>query len=158
MPSEATVNAYAVGNAAQGPWVLLVDDDGVAARALSRLISASTGARVAIVHGVDDALRLVSRAVEPPALVILDFELDQGETGLGVLLSLRASGSDVPCVFHTGVPVRAAAALESSRLGRHYPIFAKGLAQDDLVAWVQGVVAGAEVRRQSGTRRRAVRS
>jgi ActR/RegA family two-component response regulator len=150
------VSAFAAKNAGQ-PWLLVVDDDPVTARSLSRLLSAGTGARVAVVHSVDDALRLVARAAEDPALAILDFELAQGETGLNVLLSLRASGSEVPCVFHTGVPVRVAAALEASRLGRAYPIFAMGLAQDELVTWAQGVVASASMRR-SGTRRRAITS
>jgi ActR/RegA family two-component response regulator len=139
---------------ARPPWVLVVDDDPITARALSRVLSTRTGARVAIVQTVDAALRLVAGAAEPPILAVLDFELRQGETGLCVLLSLRASGSDVPCVFHTGVPVRAAEALEASRLGRAYPIFAKGLALGELVAWVQGIVAAANSR--SGTHRRVI--
>jgi ActR/RegA family two-component response regulator len=149
------VSAFAAKSASQ-PWVLVVDDDPATARSLSRVLSTNTGARVAIVDTVDAALLLVTRAAEAPVLVVLDFELRQGETGLNVLLSLRASGSEVPCVFHTGVPVRAAAALEASRLGRAYPIFAKGLAQDELLGWVQGVVAGG--RSRSGTHRRAITS
>ena len=152
---RTAVKAFAAQRASQ-PWVLVVDDDPVTARALSRVLSTRTGARVAIVRAVDAALRLVAGATEPPVLAVLDFELRHGETGLNVLLSLRASGSDVPCVFHTGVPVRAAAALEASRLGRAYPIFAKGLALGELVAWVQGIVAGATSR--SGTHRRVVTS
>jgi ActR/RegA family two-component response regulator len=150
------VSAFAAKSARQ-PWVLVADDDPATARSLSRLLSTKTGARVAIVDTVDAALLLVTRAAEPPILAVLDFELRQGETGLHVLLSLRASGSEVPCVFHTGVPVRAAAALEASRLGRAYPIFAKGLAQDELLGWVQGVVTSA-ARSRSGTHRRAITS
>jgi ActR/RegA family two-component response regulator len=151
------LSAFATSNA-RVPWVLVVDDDPLMARSLSRVLSATTGARVSIVANVDDALRLVLRGSEAPAVAILDFELAGGETGLGLLLSLRSSGSEVPCVFHTGVPSRALAALESSRLGDGYPVFEKGSGEAALLSWVTGIVAGGASRARSGTRRRVVTS
>jgi ActR/RegA family two-component response regulator len=116
------------------PWVLVVDDDPVTARATARAVSGATGARVALVADVDSALRLATRASVPPAAAILDFELGDGTTGLTVLMSLRASGCDAPCAFHTGSPELALAALEESHVGDGYPVFDKGDAT--LVSWL----------------------
>jgi ActR/RegA family two-component response regulator len=105
------------------PWVLVVDDDPIAARATARAVSSVTGARVALVADVDAALRLAMRASESPAAVILDFDLSDGSTGLSVLMSLRASGCEAPCAFHTGAPERAMAALGATRASDSYPVF-----------------------------------
>jgi ActR/RegA family two-component response regulator len=136
------------------PWVLVVDDDPIAARATARAVSSVTGARVALVAGVDSALRLAMRASEPPAAVILDFELSDGSTGLSVLMSLRASGCDAPCAFHTGAPERAISALRSSRVGDGYPVFDKGGTTGSLVSWVAGLVGAEAGAHRSGMRRK----
>jgi CheY-like chemotaxis protein len=136
------------------PWVLVVDDDPIAARATARAVSSVTGARVALVADVDSALRLAMRASEPPAAAILDFELGGGSTGVTVLLSLRASGCDVPCAFHTGSPGAALSALVSSRLGDGYPVFDKGDKGGSLVSWVVGIVGAEATSHRSGTRRK----
>jgi CheY-like chemotaxis protein len=123
------------------PWVMVVDDDPLAARAAARLIKGSTCASVAIVGDVTQALRLVSRADVDPSAVVLDYDLAAGEKGVTVLLSLRASGFEVPCAFHTGAPDRARSALRKSRLGDGYPVFDKGTAGDlDLVGWLGGLL------------------
>jgi ActR/RegA family two-component response regulator len=135
------------------PWVLIVDDDPIAARATARAVSSVTGARVALVADVDSALRLAMRASEPPAAAILDFELGGGSTGLSVLLSLRASGCEAPCAFHTGAPGTAHAALESSR-SDGYPVFDKGNNDGSLMSWVVGIVGAEASSHRSGTRRK----
>jgi ActR/RegA family two-component response regulator len=139
------------------PWVLVVDDDPIAARATARAVSSVTGARVALVANVDSALRLAMRASEPPAAVILDFELGGGSTGLAVLMSLRASGCEAPCAFHTGSPAVVAAALVASRLGDGYPVFQKGENDGSLVSWIVGIVGAETSTHQSGTRRKVGR-
>jgi CheY-like chemotaxis protein len=119
------------------PWVLVVDDDPLAARAAARLIMSSTGARVTMVGSVAQALRLVTRAEPGPSAVVLDYDLRDGEKGLTVLLSLRAAGFEVPCAFHTGAPDRARDALRKSRLVDGYPIFDKGVVGDrHLIGWL----------------------
>jgi CheY-like chemotaxis protein len=119
------------------PWVLIVDDDPLTARATARLLTAATGLNVAVVGDVDRALRLVTRSVEGPLAVILDYDLRDGEKGLTVLLSLRANGFEVPCAFHTGAPAVARAALEKTRLDGGYPVFDKGqIGAQDLVQWL----------------------
>ena len=136
------------------PWVLVVDDDPIAARATARAVSSVTGARVALVADVDSALRLAMRASESPAAVILDFELSDGSTGLSVLMSLRASGCEAPCAFHTGAPERAIRALGATRVGDSYPVFEKGGVGGALVSWVARQVGAEAGSHRSGVRRK----
>ncbi len=138
------------------PWVLVVDDEPLAARATSRAITAATGARVSVVSGVDAALHLVRRADEAPAAVVLDFDLKAGETGMAVLLGLRAAGCEAPCAFHTGSPARARAALAAARLGDRHPVFEKGPASSaGFPAWLSNVL-GAASAHSSGVRPKLV--
>lgn len=134
------------------PWVLVVDDDPVAARATARAVSSVTGARVALVQDVDSALRLALRASSPPAAAVLDFELGDGSTGLSVLMSLRASGCDAPCAFHTGAPDLAVNALASSRVGDGYPVFDKG--GSSLLQWLAEILGVTADAHRSGMRRK----
>jgi CheY-like chemotaxis protein len=120
------------------PWVLVVDDDTLAARSAARLLGGATGVHVAVVSDVEQALRLVTRADCPPVAAFLDYDLSGGEKGLTVLLSLRAAGFEVPCAFHTGAAAEAEAALRKSRLGDGYPVFDKGRALPaELVGWLR---------------------
>ncbi|HVU01285.1 MAG TPA: response regulator [Polyangiaceae bacterium] len=136
----------------KSPWVLVVDDDPVAARATARAVSGATGARVALVADVDSALRLATRASVPPAAAILDFELAGGATGLSVLMSLRANGCDAPCAFHTGAPDAALEALEKSRIGDGYPVFDKG--DGTLISWLARTIGIPQGSHTSGVRRK----
>jgi ActR/RegA family two-component response regulator len=138
----------------QAPWVLVVDDEPLTARATARAVSASTGARVSLVSDVDSALHLVRRASEAPAAVLLDFDLKDGETGLTVLLSLRAAGCESPCAFHTGAPARARAALSAARFDDGYPVFDKGT--QGFATWVLGLLRGGASAHSSGVRRKLV--
>jgi CheY-like chemotaxis protein len=126
------------------PWVLIVDDDPLAARATARFVMGATSLHVAVVGDVDRALHLVTRATEPPLAVVLDYDLGGGEKGVSVLLSLRASGIEVPCAFHTGAPDKARAALTKSRLGDGYPVFDKGgSGAQELVVWLAARIPAA---------------
>lgn len=119
------------------PWVLIVDDDPLTARATGRLITAATGLKVGVVCNVEEALVLATRSVDAPSAVVLDYDLRDGEKGLTVLLSLRANGFEVPCAFHTGAPAKARSALTKSRLDDGYPVFDKGkVGAQDLVQWL----------------------
>ena len=125
------------------PWVLVVDDDSLAARSAARLINGAIGVRVAVVSGVEQALRLVTRADHPPVAAVLDYDLSAGEKGLSVLLSLRAAGYEVPCAFHTGAAEEAHSALRKSRLEDGYPVFDKGRARPgELVTWLRDRLVG----------------
>jgi CheY-like chemotaxis protein len=120
------------------PWVLVVDDDALAARSTARLLNGTTGVRVAVVSDVEQSLRLITRADAPPAAAVLDHDLGDGEQGLTVLLSLRALGFEVPCAFLTGAAEEALAALRKSRLGDGYPVFHKGRSSPvELVDWLR---------------------
>jgi hypothetical protein len=88
----------------------------------------------------------------PPSAAILDFELGDGATVLAVLMSLRASGCEAPCAFHTGAPERAVSALERSRVGDGYPVFDKG--DPALVSWLGRMIGIPTDSHTSGVRKK----
>jgi CheY-like chemotaxis protein len=137
------------------PWVLVVDDDPVAARATARAVSRALGVRFSFVSDAPSAVRLVSHTEEAPAAVLLDFELRGGETGVTVLSGLRAAGCQSPCAFHTGAPGRARAALAAARLVEGHPVFDKAPRHAGALAeWVARAVADGAGTHVSGVRRR----
>jgi CheY-like chemotaxis protein len=144
----------ALARSGTSPWVLLVDDDRVAARGTARLLSGSLGARVSIVPTADSALRLVAGARDVPAAIVLDFDLGASSTGVELLMRLREGGFRGPCAFSTGTPAGASAALSGSRLPDDSPIFRKGDSDGGLVAWL-GTALGEPGAHTSGVRRKA---
>jgi CheY-like chemotaxis protein len=137
--------------------VLIVDDDPLTARGTARLLMAATGLNVAVVTDVERALQVVTRAVDGPLAVVLDYDLRDGEKGLTVLLSLRAMGFEVPCAFHTGAPDKARSALAKSRLEDGYPVFDKGeIGAQNLVQWVTARAPVADSPHRSGVRSKLV--
>lgn len=139
------------------PWVLIVDDEPLAARATARLITGATGFGAVLVTDVERALRLVTRALDAPLAVVLDYELRDGENGLTVLLSLRARGFEVPCAFHTGAPDKARAALVKSRLVDGCPVFDKGHAGGQgIVRWLAAQEPSRDTAHRSGIRSKFV--
>ena len=139
------------------PWVLIVDDEPLAARATARLITGATGFGAVLVTDVERALRLVTRALDAPLAVILDYELRDGENGLTVLLSLRARGYEVPCAFLTGAPDKAHAALAKSRFVDGCPVFDKGHAgAQGIVRWLAAQQPVMDSSHRSGVRSKFV--
>jgi CheY-like chemotaxis protein len=137
------------------PWVLVVDDDPLAARATARLVTSSIGIRVAVVGSVGDALRLVARAGSTPLALVLDYDLRGGEKGVSILLSLRASGCEVPCAFHTGATAEARSALRKNRIEDGCPIFEKGQGGGELLLeWLAGRLSAVDNPHRSGVRRK----
>jgi CheY-like chemotaxis protein len=135
------------------PWVLVVDDDPLAARATARLVTSSIGIRVAVVGSVGDALRLVARAGSTPLALVLDYDLRGGEKGVTILLSLRASGCEVPCAFHTGAAGEARSALRKNRIEDGCPIFEKSQGGGaSLLEWIAGRLGAVDSPHRSGVR------
>jgi CheY-like chemotaxis protein len=161
-PRSATREQNALVSTA--PWILCVDDEPLAARALARLLTASFEVRVECAADSAEARRLLEEARVAPAGLILDFELARGETGADLLQQLRALGCFAPCLFWTGAPVALRARL--ARLGSsERPLVAeKGPSIAAITDWVTRLLdsrvaesdAGGMVRRQSGVRRRIV--
>jgi two-component system response regulator RegA len=113
---------------ASAPALLLVDDDptfcDVMRRALSR-----RGFRVALAHGVFDALACAR--CEPPSYAVIDLKM-QGDSGLSLIPELRALSDGVRIVVLTGY-ASVATAVEAIKLGAtHY--LAKPVDADAVVA------------------------
>lgn len=115
-------------------WVLLIDDDIVNTRALSRWMKlefamATRSART--IHQADCWLR----SMPTPRAIITDFDLVNDETGASALCHFRDLGVYAPAVVVTGAPVRARAALCGVDLG-DVPVFSKTEFHDDLRRWL----------------------
>jgi two-component system, sensor histidine kinase len=91
-------------SAAQRPaaHVLLVEDD-AAVRDATRLLLKVEGYRVTAVASLAEALQAV-QAEGAPDLLLTDYYLRNGETGLTVLGALRAQLAALPAVVMTGDP------------------------------------------------------
>lgn len=107
-----------------GPWVLLIDDDPVAARSIARWVGRVSRMGVRTVHSAEQAERELNEHPDPMAIVT-DFELAHGETGVGALIRLRRRGCTAPAALLTGAPERALEVLTASSLTEVVPVFSK---------------------------------
>jgi CheY-like chemotaxis protein len=78
--------------------VLVVDNDGDVLRGMQALLAGWDCEVLAAREGTE-ALRLARHAA--PAMALLDYHLDGGDTGLRVLAALREAGIDCPAVIIT---------------------------------------------------------
>jgi CheY-like chemotaxis protein len=105
-------------------WLLLVDDDPVAAGSIARWISHASKLTVMVAHDGEQALQWLESRGQPVA-VVCDFELALGETGVSALQRMRAKGCVAPAAILTGAPEVAMRALSASELDEVVPVFAK---------------------------------
>lgn len=123
------------GHSGEPTWVLIIDDDRMAGRALARWVSHVTGLSVRVartVHQAECWLQVMSR----PLAVVTDFDL-AGETGLDALRCLRDRGVRCPAIVVTGSPEAARAAITEAELGVHVPVLSKREAHQPLAAWLR---------------------
>jgi DNA-binding NtrC family response regulator len=104
-------------------WVLLIDDDPVAARSLARWMRRTSGIAVHAVHSIAEAEVVLEASTEPTAIVT-DFEM-RGEDGVDALLRARELGCNAPAAILTGAPEAALQALTRSSLDEVIPVFSK---------------------------------
>jgi Na+/proline symporter/CheY-like chemotaxis protein len=113
--------------------VLLVDNDAGAVKAMTALLAGWNCEILAARTGAE-AEAALRGAGAPPDLLLLDYHLDSGLTGLALRQRLAAFAADAPCVIITadhGEAVRAAAAAAGCHL-LHKPL--KPLALRSLMA------------------------
>ena len=90
-----------------GGRILVVDDEPAVAEA-TRLLLRIEGYDVAVASGVTDAVGQVERST--PDLIISDYQLRGGETGVEVVKTLRKRlGPETPVIFVTGDTARSTA-------------------------------------------------
>lgn len=142
--AEAQSSAPMPLPAAQGPLrgmrVLVVDDDAPVRRALSASL-ALRGCQAVPAASLREVEKLCAQGARPDA-VITDYDLGGGETGLDVVRYLRAAhGDEVAVVVLTGdTSAGTAARIRAADL----PLLYKPVAPGELVAMLQGLVAGVE--------------
>jgi CheY-like chemotaxis protein len=116
-------------------WLLLVDDDPVAARSIGRWISRASKLTVMIAHDGEEAVQWLQSRGQPVA-VVCDFDLALGETGVSALQAMRAKGCVAPAAILTGAPELALRALSASELDEVVPVFSKVENGVGLRAWL----------------------
>lgn len=115
-------------------WVLLIDDDPLNTRALSRWIKSEFATETRSARTIHQAACWL-RSMPRPAAIITDFDLAAGETGAAALEHFRRGGVHVPAVVLTGAPTRARDALWRSDL-RRVPVLSKTNFHEQLRAWL----------------------
>ncbi len=118
-------------------WVLVLDDDVLAGRALARIVRTVTGLEVQIARSIEQAESLMRRLPAPSA-VVTDFELIS-EDGAMAVEGLRQFGCQAPAVVVTGSPERAMVTLADSSLSEVVPVIAKSEAHERLPEWLDQV-------------------
>lgn len=121
-----------------GQRVVVVEDDADARDALRGLLE-SWNLAVIAARGADEALDL-ARATPAPSLIISDYQLGGGETGIAVVRRLRqAWGADLPAVLVSGdTTAESVARMAASGL----TVMHKPVRPARLRAWLQARLRG----------------
>jgi two-component system, chemotaxis family, CheB/CheR fusion protein len=83
--------------------ILIVEDDPALRYSLEVLLHADGHRTTAATDG-EEAIKLVARKDAQPDMVIVDYNLPRGQTGLEVMARLREMfGHDLPALILTGV-------------------------------------------------------
>jgi DNA-binding response OmpR family regulator len=95
---------------ATGAIVLLIENDRDVREATARLLE-RWSCRTLMAHGLNDIAPLLAELKRPPDVVLADYHLDEGETGLAALEEVRRlAGCDIPAVVLTADHSTAVAA------------------------------------------------
>ncbi len=133
---EDVVEQVRHGESANTGRVLIVDDERAVADATCLLLELE-GYEVVVASSEREALKRVSASL--PDLIVSDFHLRGGETGVGVVTSVRnCIGRAIPVVFVTGDTAKAA--LADSKIDNAV-LLNKPVRADDLIAAVREGIA-----------------
>lgn len=131
LPQRAAEQPAATGGTTGG-LILVIDDEPAVAEATGLLLELE-GFDVKIASCEREALEHVRE--RPPDLLVSDYHLRGGETGLGVVQSVRDElAADVPAVFLTGDTGRST--IEASALAR-VRLLTKPLRGDELLSTIK---------------------
>jgi CheY-like chemotaxis protein/anti-sigma regulatory factor (Ser/Thr protein kinase) len=135
MPAELRESA-AIPEVATTGVVLVVDDEHAVAEATGMLLEVE-GFTVRIASCEREALEHVNRLA--PDLIVSDYHLRGGETGIGVVRAVRnCLGEAIPAVFVTGDTARSA--LEKTKI-ENARVLSKPMRADELLAIVHEQLA-----------------
>ena len=122
----------------QGARVLVVDDDALVLDAMASLLT-QWGCRVTTAANGAEALERIGGGGGPPDVLLCDYRLPNGETGVNVIARLRAAaGRQIPATLVTGdtAPERLREAREAG-----YPLLHKPLQPAKLRALLEHLLA-----------------
>jgi two-component system, sensor histidine kinase len=136
LEAPAALRGRAAAACPRGGRILIVDDEPEVAEA-TKLLLQLEGFEVAIASSAHEALDYVREAW--PDLIVSDYHLRGGETGVSVVQSVRAQlARPIPVVFVTGdtaKPANADARIENAR------VLSKPLRADDLLTNIDALLA-----------------
>jgi PAS domain S-box-containing protein len=136
MRKEGVVEEIGHVESANTGRVLIVDDERAVADATCLLLELE-GYEVSVAASEREALKRAS--ARSPDLIVSDFHLRGGETGVGVVTAVRNSlGDSIPVVFVTGDTAKAA--LADSKIDNAV-LLNKPVRADDLIAAVREGIA-----------------
>lgn len=121
----------------RGRVVLVVENDDAMRRALQLVLQDGLGMVARVSGGIAEALAQMGD--EPPDVVIADYNLDNGDTGLQAIAALReAAGQPVPAIV---VSARRAPELGGACQAMGVPVLEKPIHPEDLQAMLQHMLA-----------------
>ncbi|MEF9601698.1 hybrid sensor histidine kinase/response regulator, partial [Paracoccus sp. PXZ] len=138
-PGAETARSEGAGQGShlRGRVALVVENDDAMRRALQLVLQDRLGMVARVSGGIAEALAQMGD--EPPDVVIADYNLDNGDTGLQAIAALReAAGQVVPAIV---VSARRAPELGGACQRMGVPVLEKPVHPEDLQAMLQQMLA-----------------
>jgi len=125
------------GPSLRGRVALVIENDGAMRRAYQLILQDRLGMIARVTGGIPEALAQMGD--EPPDVVIADYNLDNGDTGLQAIRELRlAAGQPVPAII---VSARRDVEISRACLELSVPVVEKPVRLEDLQAVLQHMLA-----------------
>jgi hypothetical protein len=117
-------------------WILVLDDDRLASRAVGRWVKQIVGVEVRTAQTILEA-ECWLKCSPTPLAILTDFELGDRENGAQALERLRYLGCAAPAAVVTGAPDLALMALAESSLREAIPVISKSELPIRLRDWLE---------------------
>lgn len=124
-------------NALEGMIVLLVENDRRLANALTLMIE-TNGAEVLLAHNADDAQNLLNEIQLVPDVMLLDYQLDLGSTGVTLYRTLIETCGPIPTAM---VSANQSAELREACDALGLPLLAKPIDREKLLNFFKQTIA-----------------
>lgn len=142
MPSRS-VDSGAISETGQEALVLLIEDDRSVTQAWTLLLRAE-GYRVVTAESADEALAAVRAGEESPQLIISDYHLKDGSTGVQAVAAVREHFSrDIPVFIVSGDTSKV---VDGARQVSNSLLLAKPVNSDELLEKAAKVLASGNLR------------
>jgi hypothetical protein len=115
-------------------WVLLLDDEPINTRGLSRWLKHTMGLETRSARTIQQAERWLA-CMPAPCAIVSDFDLEGPDTAVTALGRFRALGVQSKALVLTGAPIRARAALADAGWVQT-PVLSKANFQAGLKQWL----------------------